>query len=279
MSLSFQVLGSSSSGNATLLRCQTPVGERRLLLDAGLGPRTVARRLADLGYPAESIHAVILTHADSDHIRPTWRRTLERQDIPVFVPLAHHRHVVANAVPSHLAHPYTERFEPVPGVAVDPFVVPHDSRGSCALRITCGGYSLGWATDLGRASTDLLSHLHGVDALGIESNYDPIRQQTSGRPQYLVQRIMGGRGHLSNEECLTAVQALAARQAAVRPLAHIVLLHLSKECNCRLHVHALWAEKAPDLIDRLEISWPDQPSPQFALGQQTEDIPQPSLFA
>lgn len=279
MSLSFQVLGSSSSGNATLLVCQTPAGERRLLLDAGLGPRTVARRLDEIGHPSEPIHAIILTHADSDHIRPSWRRTLERRGTPVYVPLAHHRHVVADAVPSPLAQPYTECFEPVPGVKVDPLVVPHDSHGSCALRITCGDCALGWATDLGCASAALLAHLEGVDALGIESNYDPERQRNSGRPGFLIQRIMGGRGHLSNEECLAAVRALATAESFERPLAHIVLLHLSQECNCRGHIQELWAEKAPELLDRLEISWPDRPSPLMGLGQQTPDIPQQTLFS
>jgi phosphoribosyl 1,2-cyclic phosphodiesterase len=278
VSLSFQVLGSSSSGNATLLLCQTPVGERRLLVDAGLGPRTVARRLAEAGHPAEPIHAIVLTHADYDHIRPTWRRTLERRGIPVHVPLAHYRHVSEDSVPASLARPYTERFEPVPGVVIDPFVVPHDTHGSCALRIECGGVALGWATDLGCTNEALLAHLDGVDAIGIESNYDPDLQRNSGRPSYLIKRIMGGRGHLSNEECLAAVCAIESSQSLLRPLARIVLLHLSQECNCRTIVRDLWAKRAPELLDRVEISWPDRPSPLLSLGGEAPDTPQQALF-
>lgn len=279
VSLSFQVLGSSSSGNATLLLCRTPSGERRLLIDAGLGPRTVARRLDEAGHPGEPIHAIVLTHADSDHIRPSWRRTLERRGIPVHVPRAHHLHVVTDAVPASLARPYEEPFEPVPGVLIHPFVVPHDTHGSCALRIECGDSTLGWATDLGRTNEALLAHLDGVDALGIESNYDPDLQRNSGRPASLIKRIMGGRGHLSNEECLTAVRTIASSQPLLRPLARIVLLHLSQECNCRTLVRDLWAKRAPELLRLLEISWPDRPSPLLTLGEEAPDTPQQALFA
>lgn len=279
MSLSFQVLGSSSSGNATLLLCQTPQGECRLLIDAGLGPRTVARRLEAAGHPREPIHGIVLTHADSDHIRPTWRRTLERMQIPVHVPLAHHRHVVTDAVPAHLARPYAASFEVIPGVHVHPLVVPHDAQGSCALRIECGGVTLGWATDLGRSNPDLLAHLEDVDALGIESNYDPEMQRNSGRPPYLIRRIMGGSGHLSNQECLTAVKSISERGTGGRAIARIVLLHLSKECNCRNLVNELWRREAPELHEKLQISWPDRSTPLVSLGQQAPNAPQQTLFA
>lgn len=279
MSLSFQVLGSSSSGNATLLICHTSAGERRLLIDAGLGPRTVARRLASVGLDGDALDAIVLTHADSDHMRPTWRRTLERRSLPVHVPLAHHRAVVREAVPSALARSFSGPFEPVPGVRLNPFLVPHDTHGSCAFRIECGGRSLGWATDLGRVPPGLVDHLDGVDALAIESNYDPQLQQDSGRPPFLVRRITGGRGHLSNEECLAAVQELASRQALLNPLSHIVLLHLSRECNCPNLVSELWADRAPELVKQLVITRHDEPSPLLQIGAERPLHAQGALFS
>ena len=279
MSLSFQVLGSSSSGNATLLICHTPAGERRLLIDAGLGPRTVARRLASVGLDADAIDGIVLTHADSDHMRPTWRRTLERRSLPVHVPLAHHREVVREAVPSTLARSFSGPFEPVAGVRLNPFLVPHDTHGSCAFRIECGHSSLGWATDLGRVPPGLLEHLEGVDALAIESNYDPLMQQNSERPAFLIRRITGGRGHLSNEQCLTAVQELASRQSLLNPLAHIVLLHLSRDCNCPALVTDLWEERAPELVEQLVISRHDEPGPMLRIGAGVPHRGQGALFS
>ncbi|MCH2145089.1 MAG: MBL fold metallo-hydrolase [Phycisphaerales bacterium] len=266
MSLSFLVLGSSSSGNATLLSCSTPTGERHLLLDAGLGPRTFARRMHMAGLDPVRLDAIILTHADSDHIRASWRRTLERESIPVHMPLAHRRDAERDAVPNHLSRPFSSRFEPVPGVVVDPFEVPHDREGASAFRITCGDVALGWATDLGRVDAGLIEHLRGVNALGIESNYDLERQRTSGRPEFLVRRITGGRGHLSNRECLEAVRQLTRQEAVPGTIEHVVLLHLSRDCNCPELVAGLWADEAPELVDRLLISRHDRPIEQLHLG-------------
>ena len=138
MSLSFLVLGSSSSGNATLLRCRTDRGERNLLIDAGLGPRTFVRRLAMAGIDPPRLDGIVLTHADSDHLRSSWRRTLERDRIPVHVPTAHYRDARREAVPEALLRVFNGSFEPAPGVRFEPFVCPHDREGSSAFRISCG---------------------------------------------------------------------------------------------------------------------------------------------
>jgi len=63
--LRFRVLGSGSSGNATLVE----LGETRLLIDAGLGPRTLAERLHSAGVDPAALAAVLLTHEHGDHAR------------------------------------------------------------------------------------------------------------------------------------------------------------------------------------------------------------------
>ncbi|HEX9187656.1 MAG TPA: MBL fold metallo-hydrolase, partial [Vicinamibacteria bacterium] len=65
MSLRFRVLGSGSGGNATLVEG----GGARVLLDAGLGPRQLADRLADAGIDPASLDAVFLSHEHGDHAR------------------------------------------------------------------------------------------------------------------------------------------------------------------------------------------------------------------
>src|SRR5204862_3142635 len=58
----------------------------------------------------------------------------------------------------------------------------------------------------------------------IESNYCPLLQEESGRPDFLKHRITGGRGHLSNHEAAAAIRRIQPRE-------HVILLHLSRECN------------------------------------------------
>jgi hypothetical protein len=54
----------------------------------------------------------------------------------------------------------------------------------------------------------LIDRFCELDLLAIESNYDPKMQVESPRPWFLKQRIMGGRGHLSNEQAFAAVRAV-----------------------------------------------------------------------
>ena len=99
----------------------------------------------------------------------------------------------------------------------------------------------------------LVDCFEGVDLLAIESNYDPAMQRGSGRPWFLVQRIMGGRGHLSNDQALDAVKRIVSRTQTnhAKLPAHVVLLHRSRECNCPTLLRDLFsrdARLAPRLV-------------------------------
>jgi len=235
--------------------------------------------MAMAGLDPPRLDGIVLTHADSDHIRNSWRRTLERDEIPVHIPVAHRYDAEREAVPRILSRVFSGSFEPAPGVRFDPYVCPHDGEGSSAFRISCGDASLGWATDLGRVPEGLLEHLDGVDALAIESNYDRGLQENSGRPDFLVRRITGGRGHLSNRECLDAVKRLTSRQDLLNPMSHIVLLHLSRDCNRPELIRALWAREAPELLERLVISAHDRPAGLLHIGPGAGSTDQGVLFA
>ena len=65
MSLSFTLLGSGSSGNATLVSD----GNTHILVDVGLSGRETARRLGDCGLGSEKISAIVLSHEHTDHCR------------------------------------------------------------------------------------------------------------------------------------------------------------------------------------------------------------------
>ena len=65
MSLRLRVLGSGSTGNATLVEG----GGSRVLIDAGLGPRQLKERLESAGVDPVSLDAVLLSHEHGDHAR------------------------------------------------------------------------------------------------------------------------------------------------------------------------------------------------------------------
>jgi len=237
------VLGSGSAGNAALLH----VDGETLLIDAGLSPRRVHRACAELDLPRPS--RIVLTHPDSDHLYRTWATWVNRGEVTLHVHEGHVRYAHAAGFTSVGMETFTDSCH-VGTVRIDSHLMSHDDHGTCAFVLHINGERIGWATDLGRVTPELVDALADVDILAIESNYDRVMQETSDRPVFLKTRIMGGGGHLSNRETLDAVCAIAE----TAPLQQVVLLHLSRECNCPYRITDLWAAHAPHLVDRLLIT-------------------------
>lgn len=227
------VLASGSGGNCTVLR--SPGGV--LLIDIGIGPRTFGRRIAQIGasIALNQVAGVCLTHLDSDHFNANWFNTLARFGIPIFCHLGVVEHVKGRAPEVDVrGFDCAERFEPVQGLRFHAVSCAHDEAGSHGFVIDGFDTRIGYATDLGRVPDELHDAFCDLDVLCIESNYDRQMQLSSDRPWFLKQRVMGGKGHLSNEQAYQAVvQMLDRCEAHGKPLPrHIVLLHRSRECNC-----------------------------------------------
>lgn len=220
------VLASSSGGNCSALIHDHEGGSRITLLDAGLSPRRTRRHLAALGLTLDQVDDVLITHLDSDHFHLGWVKAM-----PARVKLRlHARHLSrarAIGVDDARLTPFDQPFRVARHATVHPTLLAHDQWGVAAFRVSFDGpdgATLGFATDVGRVTRDLTTHLAGVDVLAIESNYCPVMQVQSDRPEHLKRRIMGGAGHLSNDQCRVAIDEIGPRR-------HVVLLHLSRQCN------------------------------------------------
>ena len=118
---------------------------------------------------------------------------------------------------------------------VRPVRVSHDSDPTFAFRIDghSGGelaWSVGYASDLGCYTPELIDLFAGVDVLALEYNHDVKLERNSPRPKFLVDRVLGDCGHLSNDQAAELTAAIAARSGAGFP-SHLVQLHLSRDCN------------------------------------------------
>lgn len=252
LEVSLCVLSSSSSGNCSLLSLRRGLEKCTLLIDAGLSPRRTRRHLREIGHGDERIDHILLTHLDIDHWHPGWMN-----DRPEGTTLHLHKRHRGRADRCGATTLHTQvfdggPFEPVPGVRVQPLLVAHDDLGTAAFlfEFTESGRTLGYATDTGRPTQELCEHLQAVDVLAIESNYCPKMQLASNRPDFLKQRIMGGKGHLSNQESARAVARMAPRET-------VVLLHLSRQCNQPRVAQEAHVGHGASLV----VSSPDAPTP------------------
>lgn len=249
----FANLGSGSGGNSSVIAWRRQGETRAILVDLGFSPRRIRDALATLGVRPDQVVAACLTHLDHDHFAKTWTKALRHRSIPLFVHETHRDEAEDSGAPAELLQSYAEAFEPDVGVRVEGTLAHHDEAGSVALRFEVGDASIGFATDLGRVPEALFERFAGVDLLAIESNHCPRLQQESPRPAFLKRRIMGGSGHLSNAQAIAAIRTIASRS----DLQHVVLLHLSKQCNCPRLVRALFTESLPRLLPRLSITRQD----------------------
>jgi len=253
MSVEVCILASGSGGNCTIVRCDGGT----MLIDAGLGPRNTAKRMNGTGVFVKDISAICLTHLDSDHFSLDWTKTILRQDIRVFC----HADGVSKVLElcdgelEGYVTGFTEAFEALPGLTVQPVAVAHDEKCCNGFVIECGDWRMGFATDLGHVPAELIREFKDLDVLAIESNYDPQMQVESARPVFLKNRIMGGRGHLSNQQAFDAVRQILDRHERFgAPLpSHVVLLHRSRQCNCPKIVKKVF-HRDPRLIDRLTLA-------------------------
>ena len=103
----------------------------------------------------------------------------------------------------------------------------HSRRRPVGYRFYQRRHSVAVATDLGYFSQTVADALCGAEVVLLESNHDPdLLRRNPHYPARMKTRILGKKGHLSNEDGAGAAVTLA--QSGTK---HLLLGHLSSENN------------------------------------------------
>jgi phosphoribosyl 1,2-cyclic phosphodiesterase len=284
MTATWTVLASGSAGNASLLT----FNHNGLLVDLGLGPRQFDSRLAEIGSNWECVRAVVLTHTHSDHWNgPSLARLAERR-IPFYChadhlrPLRHGCRQFQGVQFAGLVKTYSpgRPFAPIPGVRCRAFELNHDGGPTFGFRLEedvelAPSWAVGYAADLGSWDRHVAAALADIDILALEFNHDVDLQRASGRARWLVNRVLGEFGHLSNDQAARLFEECVQLSPAGR-LRHLIQLHLSGECNRP----SLAAAAACEVIARLgldvELHTAEQHNPGRTISFARQ-IPQPAF--
>lgn len=219
--LRFSVLASSSKGNCTVISD----GETHVLVDAGISATRIRKGLAECGLCVAQLSGIFITHEHRDHI--CGLGILSKKDT-LHLYCSRYLSPDLKKMTSKVQFTFLEPGAAVQvgGIRVTPFSTAHDAVDPLGYRFESGGTSLGYVTDTGHIMRGIPEQLQGVRGLYLESNYDPQMLEHSGRPYSLIERISGKWGHLSNQQACDFV-----RSVAHPGLEHLVLAHLSPECN------------------------------------------------
>lgn len=219
-------IASGSSGNCIYVGD----GDTHLLIDAGISGKRIEQGLNQNGLKTADINGILITHEHSDHISGLGVLA-RRYGIPIYATKETIEEIIQV---KSLGRVETELFVPVcpdeefqvEELTVHPFSISHDAANPVAYRISNQREQVAVATDMGTYDEYIIDNLRGLDALLLEANHDVNMLETGSYPYPLKRRILGDRGHLSNE-----LSGKLLTEILHDGLKYIFLGHLSKENN------------------------------------------------
>ena len=219
-------IASGSSGNCVYVGSDTT----HLLIDVGISGKRTEAGLKELGLKMSDIDGIFITHEHADHI--SGLGVLSRKyGVPIYATQGTIEGIRNTASVGEIDEVLFQIIKPdekciVKDLSLYPMHTSHDAADPVAYRISHGSQKIGIITDLGCYTDYTVECLKDLDVLYLEANHDVHMLQVGPYPYYLKQRILGERGHLSNESAGKLLSRLLHDK-----LQAIVLGHLSKENN------------------------------------------------
>ena len=291
LKVKFLSLSSGSSGNCYFIgRFNGECCIGGIMIDAGVSLKRLKNILFDNGLSTNNIGAVLVTHDHMDHVR-SLASYCKKLSKPVWT-----SDVLADAILNHtlklsdlgatVRKLVAGEWNDVSGFQVRYFIVPHDATQTIgyAVRIPlsmmtadadstdCGRDSLGGhgtvaenggfhrffiMTDAGRVTDEAIELARESETVVFESNYDVDMLMSGSYPHELKMRIMNGHGHLSNDECASAL-----RRFWHPGLRNVFLCHLSENNN----TPRLAYEASSAVIAELSSDFPNAPHGQVKVS-------------
>ena len=224
--MEFCSIASGSSGNCIFVGGE----EDAILIDAGISGKKVEEGLFKIDRSPRDLKGIMVTHEHSDHIKGLGVLA-RRYGLPIYATPGTIRAMKEMGSLGKVDDAlFQEIHADVPfeigELLIKPFRISHDAAEPVAYRVEKGEKAVAVCTDLGYYDDYTVEHLKGLSIVLLESNHDINMLQVGSYPYYLKQRILGKRGHLSNEN---AGRLLC--EILHDGLKSIFLGHLSRENN------------------------------------------------
>ena len=222
----FFSLSSGSNGNCYYIGNE----ETALLIDSGIGPRAIKKRLMEYGVDIKKIEFILVSHDHIDHIKSLGIMA-EKFTIPVYATAKLHQVLDRHSCTRNRLSGCVRVTTPgapseYKGATFTPFIVPHDATETVGYHIDFYGVKFTFLTDLGEVTDDVIKYCGASDVVILEANYDIDMLLQGDYSAELKSRILNGCGHLSNDQTASAV-----RRFYNKGIKNIFLCHLSENNN------------------------------------------------
>ncbi|SFH64508.1 MBL fold metallo-hydrolase [Pisciglobus halotolerans] len=262
--LNISILASGSSGNVTYIES----AKQRILVDCGLSGKKVTALMNQIGRDPADLDGILVTHEHRDHVHGVGvlarkykldvyanEKTWQAMD-----------HIVGNIAVEQKHIFEMGKTMAIGDIDVESFGVSHDAVAPQFYNFHKDGKSFVILTDTGYVSDRMRGIVTNADAYLFESNHDLEMLRMGRYPWSLKQRILGDKGHLSNED-----GALALTEVIGDATKRIFLGHLSKDNNMKELAHLtadnILREKelGVDEVFTINDTDPDAPTALFSL--------------
>ncbi|MDI6705027.1 MAG: MBL fold metallo-hydrolase [Bacillota bacterium] len=224
MALKFCSLSSGSNGNALYIS----TGRTSLLIDAGLSGKRTEHLLREIDVYLKEIDAILVTHDHDDHIRGVGV-LCRRYGVPVYANMLTWEAMgprIGEVSVCNMKEFRTNQEFSIGDICIKPYSISHDAADPVGFTFCSGKFKVSIANDLGCVTEGVVNEISGSQFLMLESNHDLEMLKAGPYPWHLKRRIMGERGHLSNEDAGVALLRMSGKG-----LRTVLLGHLSKENN------------------------------------------------
>ena len=218
--MKISVLSSGSKGNSTLIEGKGT----KILIDLGVTKSYIEEKLNELEVDPNEINAILITHTHVDHV----------QGLKVFLkkykPLVYVTEELLHLLKEYDIKADYKLYESAKAVIGDIEInlikTSHDALGSIGFIVKSYDKSLVYITDTGYINNKYFEVLKNHHLYVMESNHDVKMLMEGNYPYHLKRRILGNKGHLSNDDAAYYLSEFVGDNTKT-----IVLAHLSDDNN------------------------------------------------
>ena len=214
------VLSSGSKGNSTLIKTDNT----KVLIDLGVTKNYAEEKLRELEVDPSEISAIFITHTHVDHV----------QGLKVFLKKYHPLVYVTKEIKEILSEYdlnanyilYDNNEANVDDLNITYIKISHDAKEAIGFIVSDHKKSIVYITDTGYINNKYFDKLSNHDLYVLESNHDVTMLMNGSYPYHLKKRILGNKGHLSNDDAGYYLSEFVGDKTKT-----IILAHLSDDNN------------------------------------------------
>ena len=214
------VLSSGSKGNS----CFVETNESKILIDLGTTTSYVVNELDKIGVKPRDINAILVTHIHKDHINGL--STFIKKYDPLIYVTSKLLMLLEEEIGNFRYELYQDNSAIINDLRINLIRTSHDAGEQMGFILKDNKSSMVYITDTGYLNSKYFYLLSNKDLYVLESNHDVLMLKNGPYPYFLQQRVLGDKGHLSNEQCSNYLCKFIGDNTKT-----IVLAHLSEKNN------------------------------------------------